>query len=232
MGTTTFSGPVVSQNGFIGAFTSTSVELQSDNGKKINLDAPNGLVADYNFVLPPNDGSNGQVLTTDGSGVTTWTTNGVGTVTSVGGTGTISGISLSGSVTASGNLTLGGALDLSSPPAIGGTAAAAGTFTALTANTSIIGAVQPLSGAGAVSVTTPITAITTTGAAEALTLADGTAGQIKIIAHAVDGGSAVLTPTTLLGYTTITFTNPGDSVTLLYTSAGWAIVGISGAVAA
>jgi hypothetical protein len=82
--------------------------------------------------LPPNDGSTGQVLTTDGSGVTTWTTNGVGTVTSVGGTGTISGISLSGAVTASGNLTLGGALDLSSPPAIGGTAPAAGAFTSVT----------------------------------------------------------------------------------------------------
>ncbi|MFN9957708.1 MAG: hypothetical protein ACK55I_31775, partial [bacterium] len=77
-----------------------------------------------------------------------------------------------------------------------------------------------------------LTSLTTTGAAQALTLANGTAGQIKIISHVIDGGSAVLTPTTKIGFTTITFTNVGDSATLVYTAAGWAIVGISGAVAA
>ena len=108
MAKTTFSGPVESLNGFIGAFSSTSVELQSDNANKITLDAPNALAASYSFILPPNDGDNGQVLTTNGSGVTTWTTNGVGTVTSVGGTGTVNGLALSGTVTSSGDLTLGG----------------------------------------------------------------------------------------------------------------------------
>jgi hypothetical protein len=92
--------------------------------------------------------------------------------------------------------------------------------------------VQALSGAGAVNVTDMFTSLTTTGAAQALTLANGTAGQIKIISHVVDGGSAVLTPTTKIGFTTITFTNVGDSATLIYTAAGWAIIGISGAVAA
>lgn len=91
---------------------------------------------------------------------------------------------------------------------------------------------QALSGAGAVNVTDMLTSLTTTGAAQALTLANGTTGQIKIISHVVDGGSAVLTPTTKIGFTTITFTNVGDSATLVYTVAGWAIVGISGAVAA
>jgi len=108
MAQTRFSGPVVSDNGFVGSFTSTSVQLQSNNDKKITLDAPNGLAADYTLLLPPNDGDNGQVLTTNGTGVTTWTTNGVGTVTSVGGTGTVNGLALSGSVTSSGNLSLGG----------------------------------------------------------------------------------------------------------------------------
>jgi hypothetical protein len=108
MARTTFSGPVVSENGFIGAFTSTSVQLQSDNANSITLDAPNGLSASYTLLLPPNDGDNGQVLTTNGSGVTTWTTNGVGTVTSVGGAGTVNGLTLTGTVTASGSLTLGG----------------------------------------------------------------------------------------------------------------------------
>jgi hypothetical protein len=59
----------------------------------------------------------------------------VGTVTSVGGTGTVSGISLSGTVTSSGDLTLGGALDLSSPPVIGGTAPNSATFTTVNATT-------------------------------------------------------------------------------------------------
>ena len=92
----------------------------------------------------------------------------------------------------------------------------------------VVGGVQSLSGAGAVNLTTPITALTTTGSAQALTLADGTAGQIKSIIHVVDGGSAVLTPTTALGFTTMTFTNAGDSITLVYTSAGWAIIGNRG----
>ena len=96
----------------------------------------------------------------------------------------------------------------------------------------VVGGVQALSGAGAVNLTTVLTSLTTTGAAQALTLANGTAGQIKVIVHAVDGGSAVLTPTTKIGFSTITFTAVGDAVTLVYTSAGWAIVGINGAVAA
>lgn len=87
---------------------------------------------------------------------------------------------------------------------------------------------QSLSGAGAVDITNAYTNLTTTGAAQALTLADGTLGEIKVIAHAVDGGSAVLTPTTKIGFSTITFTAVGDSVMLVYTSAGWAIVGSRG----
>ena len=60
--------------------------------------------------IPAATGSvNGYLTSTD------WTTfnnksNTVGTVTSVGGTGTVNGISLSGTVTSSGNLTLGGTL--------------------------------------------------------------------------------------------------------------------------
>ena len=90
------------------------------------------------------------------------------------------------------------------------------------------GSVQSLSGAGAVNLTTLITSLTTTGSAQALTLANGDVGQIKVIVHTVDGGSAVLTPTTALGFTTMTFTNAGDSITLVYTAAGWAIIGNRG----
>lgn len=91
---------------------------------------------------------------------------------------------------------------------------------------------QALSGAGAVNVTDMLTSLTTTGATQALTLANGTVGQIKIISHVVDGGSAVLTPTTKIGFSTITFTAVGDSAMLIYTAAGWDIVALNGAVAA
>ncbi len=96
----------------------------------------------------------------------------------------------------------------------------------------IFASVQNLSGAGAVNVTDMYTSLTTTGAAQALTLANGTVGQIKIITHTVDGGSAVLTPTTKIGFTTITFTAVGESATLIYSSAGWVIVALFGAVSA
>jgi hypothetical protein len=98
--------------------------------------------------------------------------------------------------------------------------------------TDVVLSTQSLSGAGAVDITNAFTALTTTGAAQALTLADGAVGEIKIIAHVVDGGSAVLTPTTKIGFTTITFTNVGETATLIYTAAGWAIVALNGAVAA
>ena len=96
----------------------------------------------------------------------------------------------------------------------------------------VVLATQSLSGAGAVDVTNAFTALTTTGAAQALTLANGTVGEVKIITHVVDGGSAVLTPTTKIGFTTITFTGVGESAMLVYTAAGWAIVALNGAVAA
>lgn len=107
-----------------------------------------------------------------------------------------------------------------------------GTTGAVTVDASfgsaVVGGVQSLSGAGAVNITTLVTSLTTTGAAQALTLADGAVGQIKVIVHAVDGGSAVLTPTTKIGFSTITFTAVGDSVTLAYVSTGWAVVGSKG----
>jgi len=100
MARTTFSGPVASKNGFIAA---------SDNNKIISLEAPDSLAADYVLVLPPNDGTNGQQLTTDGAGILTWTSaGGTGTVTSVAGAGTVNGLTLTGTVTSSGSITLGG----------------------------------------------------------------------------------------------------------------------------
>jgi hypothetical protein len=84
--------------------------------------------------------------------------------------------------------------------------------------------IQSLSGAGAVDVTHLITEVTTTGA-NALTLADGTNGQFKIIRMIVDAGDGTLTPTTKTGYTTITFNDVGDTVVLQFrTTAGWYVL--------
>jgi hypothetical protein len=98
--------------------------------------------------------------------------------------------------------------------------------------TDVILSAQSLSGAGAVDITNAFTSLTTTGAAQALTLANGSVGEIKVIVHTVDGGSAVLTPTTKIGFSTVTFTDVGDSAMLIYTSAGWAIIGSKGATIA
>lgn len=113
---------------------------------------------------------------------------------------------------------------------------AAQTFTGnQTINGAVIGNVQALSGAGAVDVTSFATAFTSTAAGNALTLANGTAGQIKTVAYVAEaaaGDTGVLTPTTRVGYSTITFTNVGDSVTLQYFTQGWAVIGVRGATVA
>lgn len=89
-----------------------------------------------------------------------------------------------------------------------------------------VGSVQALSGPGAANVTTQTTAITTTGVADAITLADGVNGQTKTILHDVDGGSFILTPTTKTGWSTYTSTNAGESITLRFvTTRGWIVIG-------
>ena len=96
----------------------------------------------------------------------------------------------------------------------------------ISASTYTAGSVQSLTGAGAVNVTTAITEVTTTGVSQALTLADGAAGQEKTIIHGVDGGSFVLTPTTKTGWSTFTSTVYGESITLVYlTTRGWIVKG-------
>ena len=94
------------------------------------------------------------------------------------------------------------------------------THTATPAQQTMIGSVQQISGPGAIDVTSYITEITTTGA-DAYTLADGVAGQIKIISMIVDGGDATITPTTLATGTTITMADVNDNITLLYGTNGW-----------
>jgi hypothetical protein len=92
--------------------------------------------------------------------------------------------------------------------------------------------VQSLVGAGAVNLTHTVTEVSSTGT-NALTLANGTSGQIKIITMVVDGGTATLTPSTLAGGLTIAFSDVGDSVILLYTTTlGWVVTSNQGATLA
>ena len=73
----------------------------------------------------------------------------------------------------------------------------------------------------------------TTGGVEALTLANGEAGQLLKIILDVDGGNGTLTPTTKTGFATIVFGDAKDQVTLLYMDAtiGWVIQEASGLAA-
>ena len=93
----------------------------------------------------------------------------------------------------------------------------------------VIGGVQALSGAGAANNTSLTTQLTTTGSNQAITLANGTNGQIKIVTMVVDGGDAILTPSTFANGTSITFNDVGDTVLLVYnTTGGWALVSNTG----
>jgi len=80
-----------------------------------------------------------------------------------------------------------------------------------------------------VPLTHAVCAMTTSGA-EALTLANGTPGQVIHIHLASDGGDGTLTPTTASGWATIVFADAGDRATLQFVdgSIGWIILGLSG----
>jgi hypothetical protein len=96
----------------------------------------------------------------------------------------------------------------------------------------IITSTQTLSGAGAVDIVNTATAFTSTAASNALTLANGANGQIKTVVYVAEAAAldtGILTPTTRVGYSTITFTSVGDSVTLQYFTQGWAVIGVRGA---
>jgi len=113
---------------------------------------------------------------------------------------------------------------------------AAQTFTGTqTFGNAVVGSVQALSGPGAVNVTTVTTAFTSTGTGDALTLADGAAGQLKAIVYVAETAGAdtgVLTPSNFGNGSTITFNNVGDSCLLQFLGTDWWVVSLNGAVVA
>lgn len=99
----------------------------------------------------------------------------------------------------------------------------------------INGSIQSLSGPGAVNLTTYTTAFTSTGTGDALTLADGAAGQIKnivYVAEAAGTDTGVLTPANFGNGSTITFTNVGDSCQIQFIGTDWWVISLNGATVA
>ena len=101
---------------------------------------------------------------------------------------------------------------------------------------SIIASVQALAGAGAANITDLVTEVTAAGTGDVVTLANGTAGQMKIVSmvgEAAGTDTVVLTPATFAGGTTITFDTVGESATLIYNATiGWVLVSNNGGVVA
>lgn len=113
---------------------------------------------------------------------------------------------------------------------------AAQTFTGTqTFSGPIVGGAQALSGPGAVNITQMTTKFTSTATGNALTLADGVEGQIKVIVYVAEAAGAdtgILTPTNLGAGTTITFNNIGDACVLQFLGTDWWAVSLRGAVLA
>lgn len=84
--------------------------------------------------------------------------------------------------------------------------------------------------AGAVSLKTAITYISTTGVI-GITIADGTLGQRKTLIMVVDGGTATLTPVNFANGTSIAFADVNDAFEMIFSpTIGWAQISTSGAV--
>jgi hypothetical protein len=99
----------------------------------------------------------------------------------------------------------------------------------------VFASLQSLSGPGAVDLTNFTTAFTSSGTGDALTLADGAAGQIKTIVYVAQiagTDTGILTPSNLGNGTTITFNNVGDSVQLQFIGTNWWVISLNGAVVA
>lgn len=89
---------------------------------------------------------------------------------------------------------------------------------------------QSITTSTAVTITEAVTTIVTGGSGLAGAMANGAVGQIKIITMITDGGgNYVLTPTTLNGYSTITFADDGDSCVLMWVAThGWCVIANQG----
>ena len=83
-------------------------------------------------------------------------------------------------------------------------------------------------GPGAIGLDDIVVEITTTGTGNALTLADGTNGQLLKLVYIAENAAtdtAILTPTSFTGGNTILFVNLGESANLIYKAGSWYFTG-------
>ena len=91
-----------------------------------------------------------------------------------------------------------------------------------------VGAVQTITSSGAVSLNTLVTVLNSSSGVQALTLAAGVAGQLKVITMGTAGNASTMTVANgnLAGMSTsIVWDAVGEGVTLLYNGAKWVVVG-------
>jgi hypothetical protein len=217
-----------------------SMRIDSDlNGLQLGDGAATAYVSSngaFDLVLETNGGTNsGTITITDGAnGDITLTPNGTGNVNlsadcvMVGDNNANAIITTDGT----GNLTLGtNSQSLTNSGTIVITQGANANIVITPNGTGkvdlggglILSEIDAMTGAGAVSTATVLTTIDSAGA-DALTLADGTTGQIKIITMIVDDGEATLTPANPGGFATIKFNDVGDSCMLIFVNSVWQIV--------
>ena len=111
-------------------------------------------------------------------------------------------------------------------PKDGGSARA--TPNVLLSGAKTVGASETITSSGAVSLNTLVTVLNSSSGVQALTLAAGVAGQLKIITMGTAGNASTMTVANgnLAGMSTsIVWDAVGEGVTLLYNGAKWVVVG-------
>ena len=87
------------------------------------------------------------------------------------------------------------------------------------------GTPQTISAAGAISITTNVTKITSPDNNGTLTIADGVDGQIKTIIMVSNVGNHTLSITSNIGHSSIAFNSVGDTATLMFMGTVWYFIG-------
>ncbi|MDO8462285.1 MAG: hypothetical protein Q7S98_05440 [Deltaproteobacteria bacterium] len=186
-----------------GVFTSLSIKDGVSGSEKIIFLVPD-ILADYTLTLPEDGGTNGQVLSTDGSGVLSWASPSSGPTGATGATGPIGPTGLTGSTGVAG-----------SPGSTGATGATGATGpigpTGLTGSTGVAGSPGSTGATGATGLTGSTGAVGPTGltGSTGATGATGAAGVAN--SHSI---RTVTATTTLLSTDDVVLCDPTTTTTL------------------